>query len=41
VKYLLLEWMPHKAQFSVIDQGVVFGEGLESIPGLAKPIPGS
>lgn len=40
-KYQLLEWLPNKEHFAVIDQNVIFSEASEVESGLAKPSIGS
>jgi hypothetical protein len=43
-KYVLLEWMAQKSQFSVNDQALIFGENEQASKvdhGLSKPIPGT
>jgi|JI10StandDraft_1071094.scaffolds.fasta_scaffold4200928_1 hypothetical protein len=40
-KYQLLEWLPSKAQFAVIDQNVIFSDEQEVSSGLVKPAAGN
>lgn len=40
-KYQLLEWIPNKTQFAVIDQNLIFSDEQEITSGLVKPTPGT